>query len=816
MNTLTEELKRYKGALALDSFITRRLRKSVFIFLSLVTVVLFVVLLGYVLNASLSTRSLALSVLFDDARILMGGFLIVFGPFLLLLGTTAYYNTLYFRGVRMVTHEDLVDRQGITFEVAKVLNNSEDDLTHAFLTSPYGNTILLRSGIPGEAIPSFFASKRALIDPETLVLRNEGFTTLFDVAQFIFEHDETFREFLFSHGVTEEHFLGASGWMSRARAVRRYQMRWWSRDNLGKSQGIGREFSYGVAYELSKFVRDINTTSVLSVMLSNIGYANEVIERIESVLTRSKAANALLIGDPGAGEMDILIELGRRMRHGESLASLSGKRLVVFDSNAFIATHATKEEFEVAFLSMMVGAERAGNIIIVIENLPTFITSVQALGTDVSELLNRFLASPNIQVVSTADSGSFHAELELHQALLRNFEQIPVENPDLQSTVRVLEEATWAHERRNGITFTYGSIERIAECADQYIVDGVMPDKALNLLSQIASQAGHEREVLVTDTYVDTSVSNSLGIPVGPIRGGEREMLLNLEAALHERVVGQDDAVSAIAGTMRRARAGIQSKKRPIGSFLFLGSTGVGKTETAKALAALFFGADEKMVRFDMSEFSGSEGLSRLLGTGTHAGVLASALHEHPYCVLLLDEFEKADGEVHDLFLQILDEGMFTDARGTRVNARNTIIVATSNAGSAHIWALAQAGKRPQDAKDEIIDEIITQGVFRPELINRFDAIVMFSSLRRDEQRSIARIMLKDLEGRIRDRGYKLVVNDALLDVLMGEGYNPEFGARPMRRAIQDIIEERVATKIIKDELHPGSSIEFSPDDLKV
>jgi ATP-dependent Clp protease ATP-binding subunit ClpC len=814
MTTLEREIRLYRPAIALDALISRRARRNIFVLMLLVLIVLGGVIVAYLYVGWQKSGEFDTSILLTDARPFTGLLAIFLGPFIILFSMMCYYSTLYFRGVRMVTREDLQDGGGITLEVAKVLDGATDDLTATFLLSPYGSDIVLRSGISPELIPSFLSSNRTRIPPLSLPLAEGEFTTLLHVGTYLVKADTAFRDFLFKNGVTEELFNGACAWMSRVRAVRRYTMRWWSRDNLGKREGIGREFSYGVAYELSKYMRDIRTTSVLSVMLSDIGYANEVIERIETILTRSKAANVILVGEPGAGEMDMLIELGRRMREGKSLASLEGKRLVVFDTNAFVATHTTKEEFEAAFLTLMTEAERAGNIIIVIENLPAFISSVTALGSDVSELMNRFLASPYIQIVSTAEPSAFHAELETHHALLRNFTEIPVETPDLGSTIRVLEEAAWAHERRYGIVFTYGAIVRVATCADQYIVDGVMPDKALNLLSEVASLGGHEHVTLITDTYVDTKVSESLNVPVGPIQSGERDMLLNLEAELHKRVVGQDEAVRAIAGTMRRARAGIGSTKRPIGSFLFLGSTGVGKTETAKALAALFFGSDEKMVRFDMSEFSGTEGLPRLLGTATSPGALASALHEHPYCVLLLDEFEKADSEVHDLFLQILDEGMFTDARGTRVNARNTIVIATSNAGSARIWAIAQSGKRPHDVRDEIIDEIIGQGIFRPELINRFDATIMFSSLAPDEQRVIARNMLRDLESRIKDRGYTLVVNDALIDAVMREGYDPEFGARPMRRAIQDVIEERVATKIIEGNLRPGASIELTPAEL--
>ena len=814
MNSLYKEMRTYAPAIALDRLIPRRIRKQIFIFNGLLLIILAAVICAYIVLASIKAETFIFDILLSPARPIIGIFAILTGPFLLLGSITAYYNTLYYRGVRMVTREDMHDEGGITFEVARVYSVAEHDLTRAFLLSSYGREIMERSGISAEVIPEFLASSRTALTSDMVPIVHDRFTTLDDVGTYIYENDAPFRDFLFTHGASEEHYRGANMWVSRVRAVHRYHKRWWSRDNLGKREGIGREFSYGVAYELGNYMRDIRTTSVLSVMLTDVGYANEIIERLEAVLARSKAANAILIGEPGAGEMDMIIELGRRMREGESISSLEGKRLTVFDTNTFIATHSTKEEFEPSFLRLMAEAERAGNIIIVIENLPAFIQSVVQLGTDVGELMNRFLASPYIQIVSTADPGSFHEQLEMHQALLRNFEQILVENPDLTSTVRVLEEASWAYERRYGYRFTYGAIVRIAECADQYIVDGVMPDKALSLLSLIASRAAQEQLPRIDATFVDTSVSETVGVPVGPISGDEREMLLHLEDELHKRVVGQDDAVNAIAGAMRRARAGIQSKKRPIGSFLFLGSTGVGKTETAKALAALFFGNESKMVRFDMSEFSGPEGLPRLLGTPTHSGALASALREHPYSVLLLDEFEKADAEVHDLFLQVLDEGMFTDARGTRINARNTIIIATSNAGSSLIWTLTQAGKRPQDERDAIVNTIISNHVFKPELINRFDAAIIFSSLSEDEQKRIARLMLKELEERIRHRGYTLIVNDALLNVLMREGYNPEFGARPLRRAIQDIIEERVATKIIEGGLRPGDTIEFTEADF--
>jgi len=814
MNTLQSEIRRYAPAIVLDSVLPRTERRMLTRFLGVVLFLLGGIVVGYIGYDSVRAGSLDVSSLEGSARYFAGAFLILFGPYAVLLQLSFFYNTLYFRGLRVILREELTDEEGITQEVAAVCLKSSDDLTRGFITSSYGKEIMLRTGIDTSGHDAYLRSSRTIIHPHTLPLKAHSFLTLQDVGEYLLENDASFKTFLFAQGITPELFKGANEWVSRGRMLHKQKRQWWSKDNLGKIGGMGRDLSYGVAYELKRYMRSINTTSVLSLVLNNTAYANEVITKVETILSRSKAANVILVGEPGVGKMDMLIELGRRMREGHSVVSLSAKRLVVLDTDAFIATHNSKETFELAFLKLMLQTEHAGNIIVVIENISSFMASVAALGVDVGELLGRFLSSPDVQLVATIDPGSYHQSLEGNQEFLQHFSPVIIEKPDLTSTIRVLEEATWKHEHRYNIFFTYPALVRIAESADQYIVDGVMPDKAVSLLSEVASEAMQERRMLVHVAFVDACVSKKTGIPTGPVLERERELLVHLEDVLHERVVGQHAAIQAISSTMRRARAGIESKERPIGSFLFIGSTGVGKTETAKALAHVFFGNEDKMMRFDMSEFSDTDGLARLIGVSGKVGVLASALREHPYGVLLLDEFEKSAPPVRDLFLQILDEGMFTDARGTRINARNTIIIATSNAGSDMIWELMQSGKRPTDSKDEIINTIVERQIFKPELINRFDAVVIFEALGEVEQRKIASFMLKDLEDRISDRGYTLVINDVLLTVLMKEGYDPKFGARPMRRAIQDIIEEKIALKIIEGGLRPGDTIEFTEADF--
>jgi ATP-dependent Clp protease ATP-binding subunit ClpC len=340
-----------------------------------------------------------------------------------------------------------------------------------------------------------------------------------------------------------------------------------------------------------------------------------------------------------------------------------------------------------------------------------------------------------------------------------------------------------------------------------------MPDKAIELLIDIATRAKQANVSITTENFVYEVVSNRTGIPTGPIGTAERDLLLNLEDTLHERVIGQQSALDAIARTMRRARAGIQAGERPIGSFLFLGPTGVGKTETAKALAHVFFGNEQNMTRIDMSEFSGEDALPRLIGNGTDSGVLSDMLREHPYCVLLLDEFEKGSRAVHDIFLQILDEGRFTDARGDTVNARNTIIIATSNAGSQLILKTVQQRLALATLEQEIINHIIKEGVYRPELLNRFDSTIIFEPLTQEEQGQVAGLMLRGLYERVKSQGFELIVNRDLMDLLVKKGYDPQFGARPMQRVIQDVVEEKIAQRIIGG-IAKGSTISLTAADF--
>ena len=814
MSTFETEIRRYKPAIVLDRFLPRRVRNIVHRILFVLAVVLLLIVVFFALQTLFVQDTFTVAAVVQSAGFYAGLLLIVVGLWVAFVLFSFFYNSLYFRGIESIVRESGTRGSGITFEVARVLERAGDDVTYGFLTSPYGRNIIMRCALGDEALNGFLDSSRDRITTEMLTIPANSFLTLVHVGSYILKHDASFKEFLFSHGVREETYLGAVGWIMRIYHEVKYKERWWSRDNLGRIRGIGKEFSFGVAYELKQYIRDIRTTAIFSTLTSDTAYADDKIGQIETILARTKEANVILVGDPGVGKMDILVRLGKKMAEGESVASIEGKRLVVLDSDGFMALHNTKQKFEYSFLKMLGEAERAGNIVIVIEDLAKFFTSAATIGVDIGELMDRFLVSSHLQIIGTSDPVQYHEELERRPQFLSRFETVYIESPDLLGTLRVLQDVALRYEIKNHVTFTYPAIQAVAESAERYITEGIMPDKAVDLLVEVAPAARKEGVVFVTKEFIQKYVSTKTGIPSGPISEEERDVLLHLEDVLHERIVGQHHAIEAISSAMRRARAGIQSADRPTGSFLFLGPTGVGKTETAKTLARIFFGDEKKMLRLDMSEFTGVDGLSRLMGDGTSSGVLSDMLREHPYGVLLLDEFEKTVPEVHDLFLQILDEGAFTDARGGKVNARNAMIIATSNAGSDLIWEFVKEGKNPTQHRDEVIDTIVRTGVYKPELINRFDGTIIFEPLTSEDQRKIAGLMLEELRERIRKEGYQLTVNDALINLLTQKGYNPQFGARPMRRLLQDTIEEKIATKIIAGHLKPGDVITFDAGDF--
>jgi ATP-dependent Clp protease ATP-binding subunit ClpC len=372
-------------------------------------------------------------------------------------------------------------------------------------------------------------------------------------------------------------------------------------------------------------------------------------------------------------------------------------------------------------------------------------------------------------------------------------------------------------ERRTKVYLPYQALRSLTDSTAGIIQHIPLPEKAFDVLEEVIVLAQSSRQYAITPSMVDDLITRKVGVPVGKIQTEEKDRLLNLEEIMHRRLVNQNRAVTALTRAMIRARAGVRSKSRPIGTFLFLGPTGVGKTEASKTLAQVYFGSDDYMVRLDMSEFQTPESMEVLVGGSRNpVGRLTSIIQDKPFTVLLLDEFEKAHKSVQQMFLQVLDEGRLTDARGQTSSFQHAIIIATSNAGAEFIRQNINKKDLPEDFDQQLREHILSKGLFSPELLNRFDGVITFTPLSQEHIRQVATLMLSKLNSRIdMEHGVTVAVTKEILDFLVANGYDPEFGARPMARLIQDTIEYAVAKMAISGQFQPGQQITLPPSQLQ-
>jgi len=692
----------------------------------------------------------------------------------------------------------------------------EIDASRALLESKLGIEIFLRSGIRQDQVKNFVHSSRAPLIASSLNFDSEN-VDLYHYVNTLYDTDKSLQSFLSQNSINKEEFLGAVSWVMNIKERKLREDRFWSRENLGAIPSIGTSWAYGVSVDLGKYGVPFERSVNISVLDIENGYRDREVVALEGVLERREEANAIIIDDDDKVCRDVVGRLLKKIKLGVSSPNLEHKNIIELTWTNLLATYKTKGELESELLTILNQAVYAGNVILYISDLSGFATSAKNIGVNLASLLSPYLASRSLQVVAGATNTDFHFFIESSPTLLERFERIIPDKAGVESSINPLLEQATLLERQYGAIFSYPSILTLANGADRAVTYGEMPGKALDLLSEIAPYAKARNIDLLTENDINIFISEKTGVAQGPLKEKEAEKIEHLEELLHKRVIGQNEAVEGIASAIRRSRSGVGNPKRPLSSFLFLGPTGVGKTEVSKSLAESFFGDENKMLRFDMSEYSGPDALSRLIGdfTSNKNGLLANRLRDNPYSVLLLDEFEKAAGDVLDLFLQILDEGVFTDALGKQVGCRNYIIIATSNAGSSLIWETVKLGKNLEGEKDNILDQIIKEKIFRPELLNRFDGVILFHPLQNTELTSIARLGLEKLVKRLKEQSIELVINDDIVNFLVEKGSDPQFGGRSINRAIQNKIEDLVARKIVSGEVGPGGRIEILGSELK-
>jgi len=455
---------------------------------------------------------------------------------------------------------------------------------------------------------------------------------------------------------------------------------------------------------------------------------------------------------------------------------------------------------------------------LVIDEFHNFVGGVFAPGViDISGILSSYLQFPQFQIITTTSFAGLHKYIEQKPSLLALFGKVEVSEISFQETIRVLENFALPLEERYKKFVTYAALRDIVLLSAKYLPDIPFPKKAIDILDEVMVETSkYIKTNLVLPVHVAKIISEKSEIPVGEVEAKEREILLNLENLIHKRIINQDEAVNGVSSALRRARAEITVRGGPMGAFLFLGPTGVGKTETSKALSEVYFGSEQKMIRLDMSEFQSISDIQRLIGSLGQEGILTTQIRENPFSLVLLDEIEKAHPDILNLFLQVLDEGHLTDGLGRKVSFSNSIIIATSNAGYKVILKALKEKTEWSGVKQKLLDYLFKEAIFRPEFINRFDAVVVFRPLSKENLLDISELMLQKLAKNLSQKGVEFIITKPLKKKIVEMGFSPVFGAREMRRVIQEKVENVLAQAFLSKALKRGDRIKINPKGFKI
>jgi len=630
---------------------------------------------------------------------------------------------------------------------------------------------------------------------------------------------------------------------------------------------------------LDSLARDLTASAKEGNVDPVIGRDAEI-ERIIQILSRRTKNNPVLIGEPGVGKTAVVEGLAHKIVSNEVPETLRDKRVMTLDMGTVVAGTKYRGEFEDRLKKVMDEIRNAGNVILFIDELHTLIGAGGAEGAiDASNILKPSLSRGELQCVGATTLDEYRKYIEKDAALERRFQPIQVDEPTIEETAQILLGLRDRYEAHHRVTITNDAIEAAAELSNRYITDRFLPDKAIDLIDEAGSrvrlksytippnlkelegkleeirkekdsavlsqefekaaafrdqeqkireevdktknewkeQQGKEN-LEVTEEDIATVVSSWTGVPVVKITKDESERLLNMEEILHNRIIGQGEAVNAVSKAIRRARAGLKDPKRPIGSFIFLGPTGVGKTELARALAEVMFADEDAMIRIDMSEYMEKHSTSRLVGSPPgyvgyeEGGQLTEKVRRKPYSVVLLDEVEKAHPEVFNVLLQVLEDGRLTDSKGRLVDFRNTVLIMTSNVGASELrrnryvgFNLGDDNQEHNDMKNKVMEEM--KKTFRPEFLNRIDETIVFHSLEKKHMKDIVELMIEQVQKRMQEQELNFTITDRAVEKIAEDGFDPEYGARPLRRSIQRNIEDLLSEELLKGTIQKGTDV---------
>ena len=650
--------------------------------------------------------------------------------------------------------------------------------------------------------------------------------------------------------------------------------------NEEENQDINKEItkgkgSFALTPTLNQFGEDI-TLKAEEGKYDNIIGREQEIERIIQILSRRTKNNPCLIGEPGVGKTAIIEGLAEKIVNGDVPEILKEKRIVNVDISGMVAGAKYRGDFEERIKKALNEVKKVGDVILFIDEVHTIVGAGAAEGAiDAANILKPLLARGEIQLIGATTIEEYRKYIEKDSALERRFSPVNVEQPSEKETIEILKGIRDKYEAHHNVKITDEAIETAVKLSSRYITDRFLPDKAIDLIDESASQVrmkiynepdeikmlqekidiimkekeeaiynqefekaatirDEEKElkdrlekslnlwrkkktkdiIEITEDNITEVISKWTGIPVQKLSQDDNEKLKNLEEKLHERIIGQDEAVKAVAKAIRRGRVGLKDPKRPIGSFLFLGPTGVGKTELSKAISEILFENENAMIRLDMSEYMEPHSVSKLIGSPPgyigfdNGGQLTEKIRRKPYSVILFDEIEKAHPDVMNLLLQILEDGRLTDSQGREVNFKNTVIIMTSNLGARHITEKKTLGfgetskenEEYEEIKKEVIKELKRE--LRPEFINRIDEIIVFHKLNDEDMKKIAQIMLKQVENRLKEQKFLIEIDESVASLIIDKGIDKTFGARPLRRTIQNLIEDKISEEILDGKLN--------------
>ena len=619
--------------------------------------------------------------------------------------------------------------------------------------------------------------------------------------------DARVEDVLLDVGLTDEKLRNVMNWIVLENRIRGNVR---SFENLARFKPKGamnRSMTAVATPFLDHFSRDLTQVARTGRLPMVVGRDKELDEIFRII--EGGDASVVLVGVAGVGKSSIVEAIAERMVTEDVPPVLQDKRLVSLSVGSLIAGAAARGELEERVMRIIDEVVRAGNVVLHIDNIQNFVGSSAPSGgegLDASEVLSEILEKRVFQVIATATTADYRKTVE-QSALGRHLQKVDIAEMDHQSAIQALESKVPFIEFKHRVVFSYDALEKAVKLSDRYLHEKYLPAKAVDLLEEVAPYVlgHHPGHPVVSGEDIAAVISAKTNIPLTKITENESEKLLRLEDEIHRRIVGQDEAVKAVAAALRRARTELRDAKRPIANFLFMGPTGVGKTETAKAMAAVYFGDETQMIRMDMSEFQDQSSIYRLIGAppgyaGTGSGQLTEAVRVKPFSLVLLDELEKAHPDILNIFLQVMDDGRLTDGVGRTIDFTNTIIIATSNAGTKEIQEGIASGLDLKTIKQSLMTDVLLQ-YFRPEFLNRFDEVIFFKPLTQEEIRQVTELLLAGVARQLETKGIHLVASPGAVVELSELGFDPLYGARPLRRLIQDKVDNALANFLLSGKL---------------